>query len=597
MHASRLFGSILIGACLGAGAAAAAQRPEAPAEGTRVIVRALTSAGQPVTDLTAADLTIRTDGKERQVSSLELMSAAAAPAAPAAAPPVVAAAPLPPPFSTNTEAAAAPATGGREFLIILDEEGIGPGLEGPVRRAIAQLAASAAPADRFGLISLRVGGVDIPASPAAVVTGTLEKFAGGGSQNEGIGDMVCRAQRAMQTLTATLRRSSPGRTIVVISPGLVASPAGTRMRTSGANSIAGEAEFSDVCQIRSNDFDALRAAAAASPAAVYVLHYPDGMASAQHVSPAQQGLENITGTVEGEFMRLTGANEATVSRIASETATYYIATLGGGSGVPRRVDVRTTRDGVKVSGRPAGGAGPETAAGTAAKAGTPRDMIRVATVFREMPLRATGLVTQTPGGKDLMLMALFEPEDPATKLTAAAVALFDEKGALKAQWTAQPGELGRRPVTAALPAAPGTYRMRVAVTDAAGRGGTTDTEVQLRLADAGSLRHGSLVMGTDQKSPKLQFAAADPQVIGFLPIFGVTKDMKVSAVYEIRESETGPPLGTTAGNIIEMQGDARMLWGGFGLAPLAPGDYLMRVIVSVDGKEAGTVTRTLRKVQ
>jgi hypothetical protein len=151
-------------------------------------------------------------------------------------------------------------------------------------------------------------------------------------------------------------------------------------------------------------------------------------------------------------------------------------------------------------------------------------------------------------------------------------------------------------VAAAVPVAPGTYRMRVAISDEAGKGGTTDSNIQVRLADAGPVKLGSLVMGTDQKSPKLLFKASDPQVIGFLPIYGVTKDMNISAVYEVRENESDPPLGTTDGNVLEMPGDTRMLWGGFGLTPLAPGDYLMRVTVTVDGKEAGVVTRTLRKL-
>ena len=214
-----------------------------------------------------------------------------------------------------------------------------------------------------------------------------------------------------------------------------------------------------------------------SPANVYVLHYMDGMANTANVRDAQQGLENITGTINGELLRLPGSAES-IGRIISETNSYYIATLDAAAPGPvRRIDARSTREGTRLLVRPAGRVrGATTAAAVPAKPGTPKDMIRVMTGYREIPLRSTGLVSRVPGKTDLMVMALFEPEDPATKLNAAIVALYDEKGTLKAQWTAQPKELEVLPVMAAVPVAPGTYRMRVAVTDAAGKAGTTDIE-------------------------------------------------------------------------------------------------------------------------
>jgi hypothetical protein len=569
----------------------AGQRPGEPA---RVIVRAITSAGQPVTDLAPGDLSIRTDGRERKVAGLELVTvpAGGAPAAGAAGTPAVT---LPAPYSTNRAAAAAAEPGGREFLLILDEEGIGPGREAPVRAAVAQLASAAAPSDRFSLISLRQGGIELQAAPAAAVADAVGRFVGLGSQNELAGDMVCRSYRAMQTLTGALRSSRAGRTIVMVSPGLLANPKGIE-EMARVTGTAANARTPDLCQIRSNDFDQLKAAAAASPASVYILHYVDGLAATQHVRDAHQGIENIAGTVEAELIRFGGGTEPALARVMSETRSYYLATLDQGSAeAMRRVDVRSTREGIRVTARPAGrsaGAG----GGPAPKAGSPDDMIRVSAVYRDVPLRATGLLSRTPDGKGLMVMALFEPEDPATKLTAAKVALFDEKGTLKANWNAKADELTSYPVAAAVPVPPGKYRMRVAVMDAAGRAGTTDTDLAIQLTDAAPLQLGSLVLGTDQKSPRLQFTAADPQIIGFLPVYGATKAMKITAVYEVRESERAAPLGAADGNVIDMPGDARMIWGGFGLGPLAPGDYLLRVIVSVDGKQVGTTTRTLRKV-
>jgi hypothetical protein len=572
----------------------ARQTPQRSAESSRVIVRALTNAGQPVTDLEAEDVTIRTDGRDRRVQRLELVTVPAG-EAPAAAPAVKPVASLPAPFSTNAAPAAAE-TGGREFLIILDEEGIGPGREEPVRRAVSQLASNAAPSDRFSLISLRQGGLELQSSAAAAVADKITSFVGLGSQNEGQGDMVCRSQIAMQTLNAALRSSRAGRTIVLLSPGLIATPKGIQ-EMSRVTGQATETRTTELCQIRSNDFDQLRAAAAASPANVYILHYVDGMASSANVREAAAGIENIAGTVEGELIRMGGGSEASLTRVLTETSAYYLATLDAGAAGPvRRVDARSNREGIKLTARPAGRAAGATEA-PAPKAKSPDDMIRVAAVYRDVPLRAIGLVSRMPNSKDLMVMALFEPEDTSTKLTAAKVALFDEKGTLKANWNAQAKELASYPVAAAVPVAPGKYRMRVAAMDASGKGGTTDTDVQIQLTDAAPLQLGSLVMGVDQKSPRLQFTSADPQIVGFLPVYGATKDMTITAVYEVRESVTAPPLGAADGNVLEMAGDARMIWGGFGLAPLAPGDYLLRVIVSVNGKEAGAVTRTLRKVQ
>src|SRR5688572_20537588 len=137
----RLF-SIAAAVSVAATSVSAQQKPGgAP---TRVIVRAWAN-GEPIADLKPADLTIRVDGKEREVRSLDVVKAPAADAAaPAPAPAGPAAAPKPSaiaaPFATNTgggpTTAAPAAPGGREFLFILDDESIAAGQEEPVRKAI-----------------------------------------------------------------------------------------------------------------------------------------------------------------------------------------------------------------------------------------------------------------------------------------------------------------------------------------------------------------------------------------------------------------------------------------------------------------------------
>ena len=572
------------------GPAAAGQGPSA---GTRVIVRALTNAGEPVIDLKKEEISIRTDGKAREVKVLELVNVADSSGASATA---VAASSLPPPFATNVTVQAAPA-GGREVLFLLDEEGIGAGREDTLRNAVAQIMSALGARDRVGLASLRVGGLHVPstAEAKANVTEAMKKFVGGGSPRETGGDMVCRTKRALGTLSGLFRSSPVGRTIVLLTPGLPATQAG--MAKMGQSN---QFSTSDLCQVRSSDLEELGAAAASSPANFYVLHYADGLAAPANLAMAQEGIDNLAGAANGETIRIGGGNEKTIARIPRETSSYYIATLDDAMPGPhRRIESRTTRADVKMSARPAA-----TAAGGAAPASgkrlTPREMLATSATFTAVPLRATGLVSRQ-GASEMKLVTLFEPADPSTRLTAAAVGILDEKGTtVKSQWTAKPEELQRVPVMAALPVAPGKYRIRVAASTGSAEG-TVDYDIVAALQDAEPLKFGGMMLGvTSEKgfAPKVQFGAEDKMVVGVAEVYGVPKGAQLTVQFEMKESESAQPLGSAAGNVQNGPADdARTVFGGFGIETLQPGDYIMRAVVSVDGKPAGAITRTLRKVK
>ena len=596
-------------AALAAAGAVSAQQAAAGGGGTRFIVRAVIN-GQPVTDLKPADLALRINGKPHEVSSLELVSAADASAAPAAAAAGSAPSSLAPPFASNT--AAVESTGapsGREFLIVLDEDGIGPGQEQPVRKAINRLMTEAGESSRFGLLSLRIGGASIPPSAGRnAVNEVLAKFVGAASSSESTVDLTCRSKRAMGTLEGALQSAPAGRTVVLFSSGMSANPpevASIRSRVDAAGNI--DNSLPETCQIRSQDLETFGVTAAMSPANMFVVHYPQGLAAQQNLQPATSGLENIAGVAQAEMIRMQGGDEPSLSRIVRETSSYYMATVTGlAPGPVRRIEARSARDGVKVTAHPAepGGARAAASSGRGGREGggkaSPRDMIRVATVYRDLPLRAAAFLSKGPNSNDVKVMILFEPAEADTKLNAATIMFFDEKGTGKAQWNAQGNDLQGSPVIAASAVPPGTYRVRVAATDAKGRAGTTDIDLRAQLSDAAPLKLGTMILGTDPKSPKLQFAATDKQVIGFLQVYGAAKDMNITVRYEIRESEAAQPLGTMEGNPLPVPGgaeDERMFWGGFGLDPLQPGDYMMRAVVSLNGKEVGAASRTLRKTK
>jgi hypothetical protein len=283
-----------------------------------------------------------------------------------------------------------------------------------------------------------------------------------------------------------------------------------------------------------------------------------------------------------------------------ETASYYVATFESEpaerNGQTYRVDLRSSRDKVKLRTRPA----VEIRKDIAKTAASPKDMLRTASAYADLPLRAVAQSRRMPGSAEVMVMALFEALDPSATLAAASVGLYDEKNTLKKQWTAQPAELTKRPVMAALSAPPGTYRVRVAAVDAAGRAGTTDHEMKVELPRADPLTLSTLVLGTQQGggfAQRLVFSD-EPVAVGLLEIYGVPKTGAVSVDLDIVQTIDGAPLAAAQTTVGPGNAeDMRIAFGGFSITSLPPGDYQMRAIVSLDGKPVGKVVRTLRKSQ
>jgi len=55
-------------------------------------------------------------------------------------------------------------------------------------------------------------------------------------------------------------------------------------------------------------------------------------------------------------------------------------------------------------------------------------MLSVSTVFRDLPLRASGYAALEPDGRTLRVITIAEPVDPAAKLGSLVAALFDRDG-------------------------------------------------------------------------------------------------------------------------------------------------------------------------
>jgi hypothetical protein len=352
-----------------------------------------------------------------------------------------------------------------------------------------------------------------------------------------------------------------------------------------------------MCPVRPEDFQNINALASTANVDLYMFHLTEVMASRSTNQDA--GFESLAGATGGEFVRLPASPQAAIARMLRETSTYYSLTFepdaSEHAGQPLRVDLKSTRDHVKLRTRPAVDL-PKLPGHAAA----PRDMLRTAAEFRDLPLRAIAYTAPTPGSQEVTVYTEFEPVD-GTMLKEASVGLFDEKNTLRKQWTAKPEELAKNPPMSAVTAPAGTYRVRVAAVDGSGRTGTVDYELRVEVPRADPLRLSSLLLGTQAEGSGFQrrMEFKDEGVaIGYLEVANVPKGGKVRVDLDVTQTPDGASLATAETTIGPTKNEDTMrAVGGFNIDGLAPGDYLIRAVVLLDGKPVGKVVRTLRKVK
>lgn len=570
-------------AVLGHGAFAEAQK----APPLRVTFRALTDDGQQVTDLKQDELTLKINGKPRPVLSLSMTQSTPGGEEGHGG--------LPLPYATNTVGSS-----GREFYLLIDTDSIVPGREGQMKDAVNQLLTELSPGDLIGLLSTQ-GEVNItPTSDTTKVKLAADQLLGRGPVNESDSDGQCRTVHVMRDLGTMISLSGAAPTTVVVFSGGLTMPenkivnVGGRNRTALGGSAAPSSATTDLCAVRPEDFVNLGSVAATANVDMYVFELTDARTN----QPTNQdaGIESLAGATGGQFVRLSGNPQSSMSRLLRETSTYYTLTFepdDAEHGQILRVDLKSARDKVKVRARPAIEA-PKSAGKTVA----PKDMLRTAAEYRDLPLRMAAYPAPTAGSQDVTVLAAFESID-GVSITAASVALFDDKNTLKKQWTAKPEELATRPTMAALPTPPGTYRIRVAAVDGSGRTGTTDYQVDAQIARADPLKLSALVLGTQTPNgfaARLDFKDV-PVAIGMVQIYGVPKGAAVKLDLDVASTADGAALATADTTVAQSKtaDDQRVGYGGFSIETLPPGDYLMRAVVSLDGKPVGKVVRTLRK--
>ncbi len=551
--------------------------------------------GASISDLKPDEVTIKIDGRTRTIQSLRLVKQADLPPDnPLAA--VPAAQLLP--FGTNGIAEA-----GRSFVIVIDDESFRPGRERPIRTALANFLGALSPRDRVSLWTSPHGGmkVDLTTNHDRV-SEALKLVVGHGPDNESGSDAACRTRNDLENTEhmLSLMAGGEGPTTVLY---LTASLFGPR-RDAVVSMAPG------MCELTTEHFQRVGRAAAAARAHFYIVQTEDlvgrGSLASETIAGGGfrgsenplEGMENLAGVTGATRLSLSSGGDTALRAIAKATASFYSATIGGATSDiegPHGLDVKSSRSGVSVRSRAL--VYVKKPAGPIVKPAPPAEMAKSTTFYPDLPIRVAGFVS-LDGGQMLVISAA-EPVDPTVKFAGMSAALFDSTGRMVGQVNAKEEEFAQYPALTGMTVPPGTYRLRVAAVDTAGRAGAADVEVVADTVNAGPLKLSSLVLGVSREAkfqPRLQFST-EPVAIAYLDMFGSQITTPVGAIIEVLQPGSSTPLVTNRLALEATKDPGRFrATGAIPIGALPPGDYIARAIVVVEGHPGGVVFRAFRKV-
>jgi hypothetical protein len=567
-----LIGSVIVTVSVIGAGHLAAQRPSGGAQGGPATVsvdfRAIGADGQPVAGLQPSDVSIRIGGKNRTITSLEFKKAATGGGGAAARPA------LPAPFAVNEPSA------GRQFLIVIDNESLRAGTERNINASLEPLLASLAPGDRVAVSVAPRDTVQLAmTSDIGAVRAALSKITGIRPASVSTSENQCRTFHTLNLLRSLMQPmtgSETPTTMIYFSSGLV-------LPTGRADQ--------QQCEVTTDQYNVLGPAAANARVNFYIVQGDEG------ITGRDNGLDQLSGALHTGLVLRT--SEPGLSRIIAEASGYYMATVQPDPtdrlGQTQRLEVKVNKEGVTTLAR--ADAVPTAKSG---RGGTPstRDMVATTSPFTDLQLRATAVASRGQGGK-MTVLALAEAVDPSVKLTSLT-AVIVAPGAGKAAFVANADDkqLANRPVVVALAADPGKYRLRVAAVDSTGKAGAVDYDLDANFVEAGPIKvAGLLIAGPrgEGYAPQLVFTT-EPEVALQVDLFGNLSALKMGAKFEIAATPDGKALAEgQVGGAGTSEPDKFVLSGKIPIAALAPGDYVVRVIVQAEGHPEGRLMRTIRK--
>ena len=607
--------------------APAAQPPvfEVGVDIVAVDVSVVDAQGRPVLGLAPEDFTLEVDGRARPVVSAEYVGRDAEPPVPR---------PRPAHYSTNEGAAA-----GRLVLLLVDRGSIGRGGVRRVQDAADRFLSTLAPADRVGLAVFPGPGpgVELTGDHGEVrrafkqIVGLVDRagyrvpLAEAVAHVEGSNQMrweqfvelqcadaptdeqreMCRqlleseASQVYQSYRERSRQSLAGlRAAFDVLRG-IEGPKTVVLLCEGLGAEVG-AELRDLAQ----------AAGEAQVTLFVLLLDTPGMdiASDRPTPTSREDRDLETGSIydlaslaRGTVLRVSGSAEQPFQRIARELMGYYLVGFapepGDRDGKRHAIAARVARERATVRARgvmriPVEAPGPQQLVAAA---------LRSPFVERGLVLKVASYARPAPGGKVKLLLAA--EVERARRPVSVGFALLGADGKVVANRLVQgieTGDAAHVPFAAEAIVDPGSYTLRLAAVDAAGRRGSVHHETKAALVSAGGLQVSDLVLApfsTGALTPAVDLEMEAAGLVAMIEVAGRDQGAlaNASVAVEVAESAEAQALLHLPLQVTPADTDGvRVARATLGAGLLPPGDYVVRAAVSIGDKPVTSLTRPFR---
>ena len=605
--------------------------------------------GRQITDLTPGEFVVEVDGAARPVVSAEYVRLVddAVPVG------VKRAAATPPPdaafFSTNARAVSP----GRLILLLVDEGNIRTGQGRETMRSAAKFVDSLSPNDKVAVAAIPRGAIVDFTTEHDRVREALIATVGRASPYKGRfymslseafatyehSDSLLRSQVIARECASVLSNpveltrceieveQDAGQYVSHERQQTQASLLGMREVLRSLGALEGPKSvilISEglVLEGLGGDIDAIAAQAADVRASldVMLLDVPsvDVTVSQRPTTPREDrerqvtGLEMLAGLSRGALHRVITSSDMAFTRISRSLAGHYLIGVesrpADRDGRRHRISVRTSRRGVTVYSR-RGFLGSTSPAATSPADAVAR-ALRAPLTLNEVPMRMATWTYKEAGGSKVRLLITAEVErnaDQTLDYTTGLLLVDRNNRAVSTNVETRPlrqndANPGVAVFAGSLLVDPGTYLVRFAAADDAGRLGSIERKVDAWEMNATALTVGDLLIGQGSPDtpivPAIEPVVSNGQLVAMMEVYQPSLvATSLQATLEIVPDETARPLLTIPLQVGSGKTpEVGVLQGIVNTSALPPGRYLARASVRQAGKPQGHILRPFRVV-